>query len=95
MKPVWNENDHMDITLIGIGIMIIAVFLILIFFGCEDEDPCKTGDLRCSETILEICDSENNWVESVDCAAFDATDPMVCCKVAGIFTCDYSEYCDD
>ncbi len=48
----------------AVGICI--AFAALLLQGC---DMCETGDLRCSGSVVEECNSNRNWEESHDCGA--------------------------
>ena len=62
----------------------VILALAVCFGAVACDDGCEPNETRCNGQKIEICDSSDNWVESMDCAdVWDVVD-WACCDVAGL-----------
>lgn len=81
-----------------IGLIFFIAILVVAFLtlaSCDESDDCKTEEVRCNKTVLEICNADTYWEEVMDCAAFEpGRGELVCCDVGGEAMCSLSAECD-
>jgi hypothetical protein len=60
--------------------MIKYILLALFVAGCSLSDDCEVGDIRCDGSSLQVCGSENDWLESMNCSSIEPIEfDWVCC----------------
>lgn len=59
-----------------------AIYAILFALGCEE---CETGDTRCNDDVVQVCNSDHFWEDDINCSE----NQWICCfdKVDEIHTC--------
>jgi hypothetical protein len=60
--------------------MIKYILLALFVMGCSLSDDCEPKDIRCNGASLQVCGSENNWLEAMDCSSIEPIEfDWICC----------------
>jgi len=74
----------------------LALFACLMAGKCST-DGCVTEATQCKGTAVEVCNSEGNWDEIMDCAAVSEDSPnnYVCCfdESDGTYSCLADDQC--
>ncbi len=61
-----------------------SIFCVALFLSaCIPPPVCEVNETRCSGALVEICDSEGQWAEVMDCAEVESFDDILwaCCPV--------------
>jgi hypothetical protein len=64
-----------------IAALVVAALVLLVYGSGCTEDVCEEADTRCDGDVLEICDSDGNWVTNMDCGKLLTPDQVgwKCC----------------
>ncbi len=75
---------------------ILLIFLFIIWLS-SCEDGCDTGDTRCYDSIVEVCNSDDNWEIVMKCHEVDPPElEWICClSEYKIHTCVPKEKCEE
>ena len=46
---------------------LLLLFCVLAASACEPVDHCRVNDTRCSGPVAQVCDSDQRWVEIMNC----------------------------
>jgi hypothetical protein len=46
---------------------LLLVNCALALCACEPVDHCRVNDTRCSGSVAQVCDSDQRWVEIMNC----------------------------
>jgi len=59
---------------------LVTVFVAVSFlFSCSSKfEKCDPEASRCSVNLVQICDSDGNWVTILDCSEVSAEEPFSC-----------------
>jgi hypothetical protein len=57
------------------------LLLVLFCISCGD-DGCKTGEMKCVDNAVSICNSDNEWDMMMDCDELDI-------EGGGVSTCGF------
>lgn len=62
--------------------IIWVCLIIIILLGCYEpnENDCDTGEMKCNNNIVWICNSERGWDKVQNCAENE----LVCCELTDI-----------
>jgi len=59
---------------------VLAFICIMFFISACLTNECEVGSIRCSGSLLQVCSSDNEWVQSVDCNNVEPKElNWVCC----------------
>ena len=65
----------MTTTFLSLVLVSCGAFPACVLTGCDpDEEPvCESGESRCSDDLVEICDPEGQWETRYDCQEYGVT----------------------
>lgn len=61
-------------------LLILFLFYSCFCVACEDDPVCESEEMRCDETVVQICDGAGHWADIMDCS-----------EVGEGFSCQYVE----
>lgn len=67
-----------------------VILMFLIFASCQEE--CKSGEDRCQDEKIQICNSEGNWYTATDCTLVNPG-LWECCEDAMEYEGEYLTLC--
>lgn len=58
----------------------LFVFCIMFFIGCA-HDGCKTAETRCLDNSVQVCNTEEDWENSLNCNKMSVGGMVFLCEV--------------
>jgi len=93
-----NKKQQLFVIICFATAVVSLLLLISSLVGCDD--GCATGDTRCKDDTVQLCDADSRWHDYAECSTVSVfvdgglvDMPMICCVSEGESSCELPDDC--